>query len=152
MDNFIQYLFYFIIIAAFLNSIFGKKKKAETKPVPQEPAPKPYSRENVYTRTESLDAGEDNFEIMKEIENLFKKDQPAKSPSAVKIEPVEITETEVKRDFTEERAKEFEKQLNKREYSSDWFNKSIRNKLQAPESLKDYIIISEILGKPKAFE
>ena len=99
MDNFIQYVFYLIIIIAFLNSIFGKKKKVETKQVPQEPAPQPN-----------------------------------------------------KRDYTEERAKEFEKQLNKREYSSDWFNKSIKNKLQVPESLKDYIIISEILGKPKAFE
>jgi hypothetical protein len=152
MDNFIQYLFYFIIIAAFLNSIFGKKKKTETKPVPNEPAPQSYSRETDYTQAESLGAGEDNFAIMKEIENLFKKDMPVNSSSSVKIEPIEITETEVKRDFTKERAKEFEKQLNKREYSSDWFNKSIRNKLKTPESLKDYIIISEILGKPKAFE
>ena len=74
------------------------------------------------------------------------------SSSSVKIEPIALTETEVKSDFTEERAKEFEKQLNKSEYSSDWFNKNIRNKLKTPESLKDYIIISEILGKPKAFE
>jgi hypothetical protein len=152
MDNFIQYLFYFIIIAAFLNSIFGKKKKTETKSVPQEPASQSYDRGNDYQQAESLGAGEDNFAITKEIENLFKKDMPAKSSSSVKTEPVEITATEVKRDYTEERAKEFEKQLNKREYSSDWFNKSIRNKLKTPESLKDYIIISEILGKPKAFE
>jgi hypothetical protein len=151
MDNFIQYLFYFIIIAAFLNSIFGKKKKAETKPVPQEPAPQSYSRETDYTQAESLGTGEDNFAIMKEIENLFKKDMPTKPSTSVKIEPGEIIETEVKRDYTEERAKEFEKQLHKSEYSSDWFNKSIRNKLKTPESLKDYVIISEILGKPKAF-
>ena len=152
MDTFIQYLFYFIIIAAFLNSIFGKKKKPGTRQVPQEPAPQSYDKGNEYKQTESLEAGEDNFAIMQEIENLFKKDLPAKSPSPVSSEPVGATITEVKRDYTEERAKEFEKQLNKREYSSDWFNKSIRNKLQNPESLKDYIIISEILGKPKAFE
>jgi hypothetical protein len=152
MDNFIQYFFYFIIIVAFLNSIFRKKKKIETRQVPQEQAPQSYDRETDYTQAGSLDAGEDNFAIMKEIENLFEKDMPAKSASSIKIEPVKITEAEVKRDYTEERAKEFEKQLNKREYSSDWFNKSIRNKLQNPESLKDYIIISEILGKSKAFE
>ena len=152
MDNFIQYLFYFIIIAAFLNSIFGKKKKTETRPIPQEPAPQSYNRGNEYTQTESLEAGEDNFAIMKEIENLFKNDTAGKPSTSVKIKPVEIMEADVKRDYTEERAKEFEKQLNKREYSSDWFNKSIRNKLQNPESLKDYIIIAEILGKPKAFE
>ena len=152
MDNFIQYVFYLIIIIAFLNSIFGKKKKAETKQIPQEPASQPYDREIDYTQSEPLDAGEDNFAITKEIEKLFRKDFPMEALPSIKVEPVEITETEVKRDYTEERAKEFEKQLNKREYSSDWFNKSIRNKLQIPESLKDYIIISEILGKPKAFE
>jgi hypothetical protein len=124
----------------------------ETKPVPKEPAPQSYERENDYQQVESLGAGEDNFAITKEIENLFKKDMPTKPSTSVKIEPVEITETEVKRDYTEERAKEFEKQLHKSEYSSDWFNKNIRNKLQTPASLKDYIIISEILGKPKAFE
>jgi hypothetical protein len=152
MDTFIQYLFYFIIIAAFLNSIFGKKKKTETSQVPPEPASQSYDRENEYKQTESLEAGEDNFEIMQEIENLFKKDLPAKSSSPINPEPIKVNDNETKRDYTEERAKEFEKQLNKREYSSDWFNKSIRNKLQTPESLKDYIIISEILGKPKAFE
>jgi hypothetical protein len=152
MDNFIQYLFYFIIIAAFLNSIFGKKKKVETKQVPQEPAPLLYRRETDYSEAGSLELGEDNFAITKEIENLFKKDMPTISSATIKFKPLETVETEVKRDYTEERAKEFEKQLNKKEYSSDWFNKNIRNKLQTPESLKDYIIISEILGKPKAFE
>lgn len=152
MDNFIQYLFYFIIIAAFLNSIFGKKKKIETKQVPQEPAPQSYSRETDYSQAGSLGLGEDNFTIMKEIENLFKKDMPSEASPSVKIKPAEITETGVKRDYTEERAREFEKQLNKKEYSSDWFNKNIRTKLRNPESLKDYIIISEILEKPKAFE
>lgn len=151
MDNFIQYVFYLIIIIAFLNSILGKKKKTETKPVPQEPVPEPYSREAVYSNPGSFEGGEDNFAIMKEIENLFKKDMPAED-SSIKTETVEVNEAEVKKDYTEERAKEFEKQLNKREYTSDWFSKSITNKLQVPESLKDYIIISEILGKPKAFE
>jgi hypothetical protein len=152
MDTFIQYLFYFIIIAAFLNSIFGKKKKTETKQVPQEQAPQSYDKGSDYPQAESLGAGEDNFAIMKEIEDLFKKDMPTKPSSPIKFEPLVTTGNEIKRDYTEERAKEFEKQLNKREYSSDWFNKNIRNKLQTPESLKDYIIISEILGKPKAFE
>ena len=151
MDNFIQYVFYLIIIIAFLNSILGKKKKAETKPVPQEPVPEPYSKEPDYSSSGSSFGGEDNFAMMKEIENLFKKDMPAED-SSIKTETVEVNEAEVKKDYTEERAKEFEKQLNKREYSSDWFNKSVRNKLQNPQSLKDYIIISEILGKPKAFE
>src|ERR1017187_1181501 len=137
MDNFIQYVFYLIIIIAFLNSIFGKKKKAETRQASQEPTPQSYDRETDDIQAESSGAGEDNFAITKEIEKLFRKDFPVDALPPVKVEPVEIIETEVKRNYTEERAKEFEKQLNKREYSSDWFNKSIRNKLQNPESLKD---------------
>jgi hypothetical protein len=36
--------------------------------------------------------------------------------------------------------------------SSRRFRESVKLKLRNPESLKEYIIISEILGKPKAFE
>jgi hypothetical protein len=152
MDHFIQYLIYFVIIVSFLNSIFGKKKKLETKPVPEEPAPEPTGREADYSSSGSSFGGEDNFAMMKEIENLFKKDTTIKRVPSLNIEPVVTADVEVKRDLTEERAKEFERQLSIKGYNSDWFSKDIKTKLRNPESLKDYVIISEILGKPKAFQ
>jgi hypothetical protein len=151
MDNFIQYLFYFIIIAAFLNSIFGKKKKVETRRVPQ-PEPDSFGSDTIDSRTGNSGKTDEDYAILNEIENLFKKEMPGEPTAAVKTEEAKIVEPISNMSYIEERAKEFEKQVNKRKDDSDRFRMNIRNKLQNPESLKDYIIISEILGKPKAFE
>lgn len=51
----------------------------------------------------------------------------------------------------EEQAAKFEKQLKKKKTAASEISKKIRNKLQDPASLKDYIVISEIMAKPKAF-
>jgi hypothetical protein len=148
MDNFIQYLFYFIIIAAFLNSIFGKKRKVEPRQVSKDNEPKALGTDTFDTRINSSRTNEEDYTILNEIENLFKKD--------ILTEPIHSEKKqdaiEFKKDYIEERAKEFEKQDIKRKDNYDWFSSNIRSKLKNPESLKDYIIISEILGKPKAFE
>ena len=57
--------FYFYHNCCISELILGKKKKAGTKPVPGEPAPQPYSNKTDYTQVESLEAGEDNFAIIK---------------------------------------------------------------------------------------
>jgi hypothetical protein len=152
MDNFIQYLFYFIIIAAFLNSIFGKKKKAEAKRIPQENESESFGTDTIDTKTHTSESNREDFAILKEIENLFKKDMPAEQRYPMKKEKGKEEMVDVNKDYIEERAKEFEKHDFKRKDNYDWFSINIRNKLRNPESLKDYIIISEILGKPKAFE
>jgi hypothetical protein len=158
MDSFIQFLFYFIIIIAFLNSVFGKKKRPVGNPPPKEQVPESYEPQTDYSSAQTSPQEESNFEISQEIESLFRKEIPPDTATPVVTAPaVEIQELvaavpDDNQAYIDERAKEFEKQLNSREYSSDWFNKNIRNKLQNPQSLKDYIIISEILGKPKAFE
>jgi hypothetical protein len=51
----------------------------------------------------------------------------------------------------EEQAAKFEKQLKKKKTAASEISKKIRSKLQNPASLKDYIVISEIMAKPKAF-
>jgi hypothetical protein len=152
MDNFIQYLFYFIIIAAFLNSIFGKKKKAETMRVPRQPEPDSYGSDTIDNMSNASETIEEDYTILKEIENLIKKDLPAEPTSKMIKEEVKAEVVDFRKDYIEEKAKEFEKQDVKRKDNYDWFSINIRSKLKNPESLKDYIIISEILGKPKAFE
>jgi hypothetical protein len=52
---------------------------------------------------------------------------------------------------TEEQAVKFEKYLKKRQTAASEISKKIRSKLINPASLKDYIVISEIMAKPKAF-
>ena len=52
---------------------------------------------------------------------------------------------------TEEQAVKFEKYLKKKQTAAGEISKKIRSKLTNPASLKDYIVIAEIMGKPKAF-
>jgi hypothetical protein len=52
---------------------------------------------------------------------------------------------------TEEQAVKFEKYLKKKQTAASEISKKIRSKLTNPASLKDYIVISEIMAKPKAF-
>src|ERR1035437_5340880 len=100
MDNFIQYLFYFIIIAAFLNSIFGKKKKVETRRVPPQPGPDSFRTDTPDSfGTDTIDSGtsnsgtnDDDYAILNEIEKLFKKDLPVEPTTAAKAEEVKIIE------------------------------------------------------------
>jgi len=50
----------------------------------------------------------------------------------------------------EEQASKFEEFLQKEETAASEISKKIRTRLNDPASLKDYIIISEIMGKPKS--
>ncbi len=52
---------------------------------------------------------------------------------------------------TEQQAVKFEKYLKKKHTAAGEISKKIRSKLKNPASLKDYIVISEIMAKPKAF-
>lgn len=52
----------------------------------------------------------------------------------------------------EDLAKSFALNTKKQDDRFILFNKDLRSRLRHPETLKDYVIISEILGKPKAFE
>ncbi len=50
----------------------------------------------------------------------------------------------------EEQASKFEEHLQKKETAASEISKKIRTRLKDPSSLKDYIIILEIMGKPKS--
>lgn len=50
----------------------------------------------------------------------------------------------------EKEATRFEKHLKKESTSESWIISSLGQKLRDPASLREYVVISEILGKPKA--
>jgi len=50
----------------------------------------------------------------------------------------------------ENKAKKFEEMINKKSEPIGIFKHTIKEKLNHPETLKDYILISEIIGRPKA--
>ena len=137
----------------------------------------------------------ENYDILSEIENLFKtqtappQNEETKSTEAEnKFEPAsehfETTEwhkesvtehkpalsehsfeswedkakkaEEIQRQALNEKivkqAEMFERNLQKRSYSRTNMRKRIRQSLKQPSSLREYILFSEILGKPKAFQ
>jgi hypothetical protein len=53
---------------------------------------------------------------------------------------------------TEKRADSFKKLLEKKRTGTNVYNLKIRDTLKNPQSLKEYILISEIIGRPKALK
>jgi ABC-type Zn2+ transport system substrate-binding protein/surface adhesin len=49
-------------------------------------------------------------------------------------------------------AEAFEKNLRKKSFQQTDIKKTIRQKFRQPTSIKEYVIFSEILGKPKSFQ
>jgi hypothetical protein len=190
MEDLFQILIWLFIIISFLSSIFKKKKKEIP---PQKP---PQRREEV--RTPSTQTGEaEEYDILKEIEGLFKTESPTRAEPTVEKTPtssrdyqtgqrVETADEHFGTDpwhartesehtineqwkkhqermqaktskidkMTEERAKKFERMLQSKTVikhdRSYLISKNILEKLQKPDTLSEYIIFSEILGKPKA--
>ena len=185
MDDYFQYLIYLFIIISFLSSIFRKKGKPQSKP--EEPTPSPPVKPQRSTSQE-------DYDILKEIENMFKTQSPQAEakPEKISIEgrkhetDSEYLETEKwdeeiqsehgstssehrlenwedKRKKIEERKRQtlnekivkqaeiFEKNLMKKRQVVD-VSKTLKQKFKRPSTLKEYVIISEILGKPKAFQ
>ena len=197
MDNYFQYLLFLFIIISLLSSFFKKKDKPENKPgtTPRPPVrPQPSS-------------AQENYDILNEIENMFKTQspQPKKQPRKTTIEeknykPSEHIEdpewheedpewhgedpewhkedpewhtedaSEHRLENWDERRKKaqiklrqnlnqkilkeaevFEKNLAKKTQVVD-VRKNLIKKMKQPSTLKEYVIISEILGKPKAFQ
>lgn len=54
--------------------------------------------------------------------------------------------------LTSSKANKFEELLNLKKSYSTAFERNIKNRLRHPSTLKEYIVISEILGKPKALK
>ncbi len=179
MDNIFEYLIYLFIIISFLSSFF-KKKKTETKTGEQ--SPKPPLRTESQTRTSQ----QEDYDILKEIEKMFKTDssypdtersiekgeerfesssehldttdwhQPVISEHKYESWEEKNRKAEEKRKAVNEKivkqAEMFERRLSgKRELQSE-IKKTILQKFNNPKSLKEYIIFSEILGKPKSLQ
>lgn len=204
MDDLFQYLIYGILIFSFLSSFF--KKKEPPKQTPQKPAQKPesisYQQKSVKVEPDFIAQKNDEYDILRELESLFKgevnlprQQQPKQIPDEEyadhKIQDknletitdrrtirnvdqnpsVEFKQAVEERNYIEPKgsveqskwtkkkskidpkveasAKEFERVLaspRKQKATVSEFNRRLRN----PSTIKEYILFSEILGKPKA--
>lgn len=211
MDDLFQYLIWGLIIFSFLSSFLKKKEPPKQKPLPksQQPASNQTRAEGLGNRETKTAGAADEYDILKELENLFKGEikipqpekptetQPVRDYYSSEIEDVDLEkrsdkrfEREIETSQTlenktyiekqssleslpaverkttieqlsgerarvkvdtkiENGAREFEKVLESYKHKkitvSD-FNRKIKN----PKNIKEYILFSEILGKPKA--
>ncbi|MFN3693410.1 MAG: hypothetical protein ACK4UV_00250 [Ignavibacterium sp.] len=185
MDNFFEILIYLIIIISFLSSFF-KKKEPEKKPGSSLPSPKkenetPISSAGYGSETKSAES----YDILKEIENIFKENMGIPSPQPqeknrtlseqkeeekykqafetnydkqdarmISAESRAIKSRDTVKKLDEKTLREAEKfeELLKANSESQRKRHPIVDKLKNPQSLREYILISEILGKPVAYK
>jgi hypothetical protein len=204
MDNYFQILIYLIIIFAVLNSLFKKKDKAETG---KRPGPSASSPSSGYPSENTERKKQEEYDILKEIEGLFKEEKTRTSD--IRNRKSEIEKAEMRKVPAEEHMKDAEWHSEDKEWHSEdeewhsedkeWHEKSaaehkldqswhsitqfkripkidktiekeaekfehmlesiheegnfsfreLTERLYSPQSLKEFIIFSEIIGKPK---
>jgi len=204
MDDFVQILIYLIIIVSFLSSIFKKKKKqTPVPPVKQKPDISSNDNEDYQTGVKTK---EEEYEIFREISDLFKAGTPQRTETGQKQTKIEErTQSEnlpsssehVSTEYgkttsehasyetgpsstehadtysehtidpswhkpkdwakekkhkveptVEKQAEKFRELLERRESEQSIYKSKIKERLKNPQSLKEYVLISEILGKP----
>jgi hypothetical protein len=205
MDNYFQIIIYLIIIFAFLSSIFKKKSKEEPPKTSSDPTPP--VRRKPYTPGRTETKSQDEYDILNEIESLFKGEktyptQARRTDSDLeKAEMRRVPESEHTRDkewhtedsewhsedkewhseseewheesskeheldkswhtitqfkrpapidaAIEKEAEKFERMLADRNKEIPYPFNELRKKLYSPETLQEFVVVSEIIGKPK---
>jgi hypothetical protein len=204
MDDLFQYLIYGVIIFSFLSSFF--KKKEPPKQTPQKPAQKPesisYQQRNAKVEPDIIAQKNDEYDILRELESLFKgevnlpqQQRPKQIPNEEyadhKIEDKNleiITDRRTLRNVDQNPSVEYKQSVEERNYiepkgtveQNKWTKKKSKidpkveasarefekvlagprkqraaitdfnRKLKNPSTVREYILFSEILGKPKA--
>jgi hypothetical protein len=183
MDDLFQKLIYLFIIISFLASLFRKKQKPQDKKSEStfKPTPQP--------RMETKPTQQEEYDILKEIERMFKTDSPVPEKEKT-FEDKEIESEHIKTEdwqqptdqehrttisehtfenwdekkrIAEEKRKAvnekiikqaemFEKSFARTAVGKSDIKKNITQRFNEPASLKEYIIFSEIIGKPKALQ
>lgn len=185
MEDLFEVLIYLFIIVSFLSSIFKKKGKPKSTKSgqPYKPPVQTYSRPKT--------PQEEEYDILREIENMFKtesspavqqqesaydEESPAVSSEHTKTSEwktptysehsktdsehsresreTEKSLSEARREIVSEKiisqAELFEQNLRQKSQVRTDSVHLILQKLRRPESIKDYIVVSEIIGKPKS--
>lgn len=169
MDSFFDYIIIFVIIISILNSIFGKKKKQEQ--VKTEGEFKPASEKQKHDAVDLLEQmfgipsqkkepeyygeSDDNTQTWNP-EDEFGETSPKPAP-VIETTKKEISKYE-KYQSTDFKPLDYHKKINMIDYDKTQLSeqskkqKELIKKLKNPKSLRDYVLVSEIISKPKAFD
>lgn len=178
MEDFIQYIFILIIVVSFFRRFMKTQKPPQNSGNKTEPFGEskttPSANYPSHDETPSpARSSADEYAIAREIENMFRKEeeksqtyteQPtlktnqrtkieehtqSQSEKTIKVQKVDTSYTVGEHEITSFKRSP---KLSQKEETLPLFNLHLRDKLRHPADLKDFIIISEILGKPKAFD
>ncbi|HKJ81156.1 MAG TPA: hypothetical protein VJ954_03985 [Ignavibacteriaceae bacterium] len=177
MDNFLQILFFLFIIFSFIAPLFKKKKEQGQKQ--QTKAQNQNNPERQRAKAE-LKKEMEEYDILNEIQGLFKPPEEIKKPAetqtyeqSYKESPYETPEWEkalktehtindewhratTEADFNKEsavidiEAKRIQKLIDDKNKPVNVRLGELRKSIRNPETLKQYFLISEIIGKPRA--
>ncbi|MCJ7554736.1 MAG: hypothetical protein MUO34_12735 [Ignavibacteriaceae bacterium] len=141
-----------------------------------------YSPEMEIETSTTKSSSTDEYDVLKELEQFFKVGEPKPKPLPQQIDVEQKKKTaeeswrsktksehmyediwekkrrniaSKKKEFdslTFSKASKFEELLKEKKVCPSIFQRNIKEKIMRPASLKKYIIISEILGKPKALK
>lgn len=182
MDNFFELIFILFLIFSFLAPLFKKKPEEQQNKRPQRPEDDNLNSSTSKPSTTTSERDEVNYDIMREIEGMFNKPvetetteeptesvtteteeenykepewhEPSKSEASLDKEWHSLTtaaDYEKEKEVMDAKTKEFQKLLNKK-VEINMVAMNIRNSIKNSETLKEYFVISEIIGQPKGFE
>lgn len=175
MDSFFDVIIIFVIIFSIINAIFGKKKAQQKKQENDEPSARDKKRnsvdilEQIFGVPPQQKEPEFNTNMTDEYstwnpEAEFSKDSTAKNSTVTKSNEIKFdTRRKERADVDYDKLKSLENlSLHKQKLTlltNDLDNEIRYNKkqmeliknLRDPKTLRDYVFVSEILGKPKAF-
>lgn len=181
MDNIFEILIYVIIIISFLSSIFKKRKQRQQKLPAQQPHQDEYYQAEVAVpQTEQranndiLKELEDFFKVGDDLQKQETASIPEKPVSLIEQSEYnklhlpttsehsyanvwERKRAEVQKIISTvdsgiaKKAALFEESLIEKKIAYNSIALAVKSKMKTPATLKEYIIFSEILGKPKAF-
>lgn len=173
MDDVFQIIIYLLIIISFLAPIFKKKDQQKKQQQQRQRYPLQNDFEEPATNKTAVETKQQDYDVLKELENFFKVGNEEEIQQANFIETKQEPDTQVqKSDYQsiwdrkkaevekvvnvldkkiENQAKHFEEQLAYQQVRQT--NKlvlQLKNNIRNPSTLREYILFSEIIGKPKA--
>lgn len=176
------YLFIiFTFLSSIFKKKKPKTQKPESQvPRQREEVDVSYSPEMEIEPSITKSSSTDEYDVLKELEQFFKVGEPKPLPQQIDVEQKKKTAEESWRSKTESehvyediwekkrreiasknkemdsstfsQASKFEGLLKEKKTYSSEFQNNIKQRIKQPVSLKEYIVISEILGKPKALK
>ncbi len=174
MDDFFQIVIFLLIIISFIAPIF-RKKDQQKKQQQQQRQRFPFQNdvEEPAVNVSSMETEQKDYDVLKELENFFKVGNAEETLQEEFVETNKVPEintqttgnqsiwdkkkAEVERVVKsldkkiEDQAKQFQEEMVYQEKTlSNDFVLRLKKNIRKPATLKEYILIAEIIGKPKS--